>query len=315
MSIQSRSYQGEDDYQKMRRLLSEVCRLADGTVSAPGDISIGDLDWWRFADDDVSAIATAHLWLDENGNAVAMAWPILGQTEMVFHPDHPDLEEIIIAWAEEQRADITPGEGKGNTLKLPAFDGDTTRTEILARRGFVRQEAPLVYSREDDHLVFRRRGIEGDLPDASLAKGYSFRDMTGDADIEQRVAVHRSAFHPSKMTVEKHQRVMSAPTYRPDLDLIAIAPDGTYAAYCIVWFDSDSEIGVFEPVGCHADHRQRGLASAVMVEGMGRARNLGARTVAVIAHGGVAASNRLYESLGFQLVGEIHMWSKTFPFS
>jgi mycothiol synthase len=313
MSIQSRSYQGEDDYQKIRRLLSEFCRLADGTPNAPGDISIGDLDWWRFADDDADAIESAHLWLDENGNAVAMAWPTGGQTEIVFHPDHPDLEEIIIAWAEEQRAGVTPDEGKENTLKLPAFDGDTTRTGILARRGFVRQEAPLVYSREDDHLVFRRRSIEGNLPDAPIAEGYTFRDMTGDADLEQRVAVHRSAFHPSKMSVEKHRRVMTAPTYRPDLDIIAVAPDGSYAAYCIVWFDPGSQLGVFEPVGCHADHRQRGLASAVMVEGMRRVRDLGACTVAVTAHGGTVASNRLYESLGFQTVGEIHMWSKSFP--
>ena len=312
MSIQSRAYQGEDDYQRIRAMLSEICRLADGTARNPGDISIGDLDWWRFADDDLNAIATAQLWLDDSGNALAMAWPTKGQTEIVFHPDHPDLEEIIIAWAEEQRAGVTSDEGKENTLKLPAFDGDTTRTGILARRGFVRQEDPLVYSREDDHLVFRRRSIDGNLPDAPLAKGYAFRDMTGDADIEQRVAVHRSAFHPSKMSVEKHRRVMTAPTYRPDLDIIAVAPDGAYAAYCIVWFDPGSRLGVFEPVGCHADHRQRGLASAVMVEGMRRVRDLGAHTVAVTAHGGVVASNRLYESLGFQTVGEIHTWSKTY---
>jgi ribosomal protein S18 acetylase RimI-like enzyme len=304
MSINSRGYQGEDDYQKIRAMLSDICRLADGTGSSPGDVTVGDLDWWRFADDDQNAITTAYLWLDDAGNVVAMVWAPDEHTEIVVHPGHPELKEIAIAWAEEQWAGALPEEGTENKLNIWAFDEDEFRTEILIRRGFQRQ---------DTHLVYRRRNLDSDLPDAPLSDGYTFRDMTGDADIEQRVAVHRSAFHPSKMSAEKHRRVMSAPTYRPDLDTIAVAPDGTYAAYCIVWFDPDSQLGTFEPVGCHADHRQRGLASAVMVEAMRRARSLGARTVAVIANGGEPAANRLYESLGFQTIGEIHMWSKTFP--
>jgi mycothiol synthase len=304
MSFQSRAYQGEDDYQKIRAMLSDICRLADGTGSSPGDISVGDLDWWRFADDDENAIDSAHLWLDDAGNVVAMVWAPDEHTEIVVHPGHPELVEITIAWAEDHRAGVVPDEGSENTLNIWAFDEDVLRTEILTRRGFQRQ---------DTHLVYRRRSLENDLPGAPLAEGYTFRDMTGDADIEQRVAAHRSAFHPSKMSVEKHLRVMSAPTYRPDLDVIAVAPDGAYAAYCIVWFDPESKHGTFEPVGCHAEHRQRGLASAVMVENMRRVRGLGAVTVAVIANGGEPAANRLYESLGFQTVGEIHMWSKTFP--
>jgi len=303
MSIQSRGYQGEEDYQKIRRLLSEFCRLADGTGASPGDISIGDLDWWRYSHSD-DALDSIRLWLDEVGNVIAFAWPTDGQADIVIHPHHRDVEEDVLVWAGEQQAGVEPAEDKENSLKVWAFDDDPFRIDILTRHGFRQQ---------DDYLVYRRRSLEGDLPDAPLADGYTFRDMTGDGNLEQRVAAHLSAFHPSKMTVEKHRRVMSAPTYRPDLDIIAVAPDGTYAAYCIVWFDPGSQLGVFEPVGCHADHRQRGLASAVMVEGMRRVRDLGAHTVAVTAHGGTAASNRLYESLGFQTIGEIHTWSKTFP--
>lgn len=304
MTIHSRMYQDEADYQGIRRMLIDIGRLADGTSNAPGDITVGDVDWWRFTADDEQSLASARLWLDDAGNVVALAWPPDEHTEIIVHPDHRNVEEEMIAWVEDQRAGVVPDEGKENTLTLWAFDDDAFRTEILSRRGF---------QRKDDHMVYRRRSIEGDLPDAPLAEGYTFRDMTSDADLEARVAAHRSAFHPSKMTAEKHRRVMTAPTYRPDLDVIAVAPDGTYAAYCIVWFDSENAHGVFEPVGCHADHRQRGLASAVMTEGMRRARALGARTVAVLANGGEPAANRLYESLGFQLVGKIHMWSKTFP--
>lgn len=303
MTITSRMYQGEADYQGIRRMLSDICRLADGTGRTHGDISIGDLDWRHFCDED-DTLLSAKLWQDDAGNVVALVWPVSGEAEIIVHPDAREIEEETIAWAEEQRAGEVQDEGKEHTLNVWAFDDDDVRTEILSRRGFLRQ---------DDHLVYRRRSIEHDLHNAPLAEGYTFRDMTGEPDLEARVAAHRSAFHPSKMTVEKHRRVMTAPTYRPDLDVIAITPDNAYAAYCIVWFDPECGLGVFEPVGCHADHRQRGLASAVIAEGMRRVRNLGAHTVAVTAFGGNTAANRLYESLGFQLVGEIHMWSKTFP--
>lgn len=301
MAITSRMYQGEDDYKKIRRLLSDICRVADGTGTSPGDISIGDADWWRFNTDDVDVMERARIWLDGSGTVVALTWPTSEQTETIIHPDHRALEEETIVWSEEQRAGSTPEDGQPLELNVSAFDDDDVRIEILTRRGF---------ERKDDHLVYRRRPTD-DLPDVTLANGYQLRDMNGTPDLEQRTAAHRSAFTNSKMGVERYPRIMSAPTYRADLDLVAVAPDGTYAAFCIVWFDPVSELGVFEPVGCHADHRQRGLASAVMAEGMRRVGDLGARTVAVCARGGDVASNRLYESLGFRFVGEIHTWTKT----
>src|SRR5207248_840451 len=109
------------------------------------------------------------------------------------------------------------------------------------------------------------------LPVPVPPPGYALRHVRGEADLERRVAVHRDAFAPSRMTVAKHRAVMGAPTYRPELDLVAVAPDGSFAAYCIAWFDAANRLGVFEPVGCHSAHRRLGLATAVMREGLRRA--------------------------------------------
>ena len=32
---------------------------------------------------------------------------------------------------------------------------------------------------------------------------------------------------------------------------MAIAPDGTFAAYCLVWYDAANGWGIYEPEGCH----------------------------------------------------------------
>jgi hypothetical protein len=134
--------------------------------------------------------------------------------------------------------------------------------------------------------------------------------VVGEEDLERRVDVHRDAFAPSKMTVEKHRDVMRSVTYRAELDLVVEAPDGSFAAYCLVWFDERNRFGLFEPVGCHATYRQRGLTKAVMFEGMRRLRKLGATTAYVNSLLGAEAASALYDSVGMLVLTENHAWVK-----
>ncbi len=124
--------------------------------------------------------------------------------------------------------------------------------------------------------------------------------------------VHRAAFHPSRMTPERYARVMTAPTYRPDLDLVAVAPDGSFAASCLVWFDPPNGVGLFEPVGSHPEHRRRGLAAAVCREGMRRLRALGAEW-AIVLSWDEEGPGRLYESIGFREVMRSTQWVRPWP--
>jgi predicted N-acetyltransferase YhbS len=144
----------------------------------------------------------------------------------------------------------------------------------------------------------------------ALPPGYRIRAVAGEEDIEARVAVHRAAFHPSRMTVAKHLAVMNSPTYRRDLDLVAIAPDGVFAAYTIAWYDETNAMGIFEPVGCHPDYQRRGLAGAVMREGLRRLYDLGARVAHVNSWREDSPGAALYRSLYFVTAGRIFAWKK-----
>ncbi|HEX5164208.1 MAG TPA: GNAT family N-acetyltransferase, partial [Thermomicrobiales bacterium] len=148
------------------------------------------------------------------------------------------------------------------------------------------------------------------LPDTQLPGDYVIRNLRGEVDVAARVAAHRDAFAPSKMTEEKHRAVMASPTYRPELDLIVEAPDGSVAAYCLVWLDDANAHGVFEPVGCHSAHRRRGLTKEVVFEGMRRLRDRGARTASVVSHTSSVAANRLYASAGFTDADTVREWVK-----
>jgi predicted N-acetyltransferase YhbS len=86
-----------------------------------------------------------------------------------------------------------------------------------------------------------------------------------------------------------------APLYRRDLDLVAVAPDGSIAAFCTIWFDDVTRSAYFEPVATVPAHQRHGLAKALMSEGLQRLQRMGALTAFVSGYG--VGANALYQSV------------------
>jgi ribosomal protein S18 acetylase RimI-like enzyme len=143
------------------------------------------------------------------------------------------------------------------------------------------------------------RPLAPPLPAPSPPGGYRVRTVRGDEDLERRVAVHRAAFAPSRVVPESYARLMREPPYRPDLDFVAEAADGSFASFCICWLDAGNRLGEFEPVGTHPDHRRRGLAAAVCRFAHQRLREEGATRAIVYSIAGSDATT-LYESIGMR---------------
>ena len=71
--------------------------------------------------------------------------------------------------------------------------------------------------------------------------------------------------------------------------------------------DGANRHGIIEPVCTHPDHRQRGLAAALILEGLRRLRDLGAGTCDVET-GDMVPANALYRSIGFSEEYRGHLW-------
>ncbi len=133
-----------------------------------------------------------------------------------------------------------------------------------------------------------------------------------------RVEAHRRAWDPARIkellgltitgnepgsnfTLDAYRVMKEVVVYRPELDLVVLAPDGGPAALALGWYDERSRSVLFEPVGTVPEHARRGLARAVCVAVMEKARELGA-TQAVVGPRGddtYPVPRRLYGSLGF----------------
>ena len=293
MNVTMRPYAGEDDYSPLRHLFDVVAGASPlhyGTA--------GDLDWWRFAHEDPDVLRHAALWCADDGTIVGFAWPKGNEVEVESHPAHRELEGAIFAWAEAQAASQSP---PAPLLAARCFDEDAPRVATLRARGYVRMEQAYRY---------RSRPLTGELPERVVPPGFTVRSLGGDDELAARVEVHRAAFAPSRMTIAKHRSVRTAPGYHPELDLVAVTPEGTFGAYCIVWFDATNRLGVFEPVGADPAWHRRGLARAVLTEGFYRLQALGATTAFVASYIHNVPANALYEAVGFRLVGEDHRWEK-----
>ena len=269
-------------------VLHEVARAvwaADGPRALP---HVGDLTWGLYQHEPSAAWPKTIAIFERAGTPVAFGIVWHPQTlQCAVHPAHRDEEvyDALLGWFE-----AAAGEELDGGLDVQLLESDRTLRAALERRGYGPYPEAVVF----EHRV---RPLADPVEVPKLPDGYLLRHV-GPGDVERRVDVHRAAFHPSKVSVPAYLALRELPPYRADLDLVVQAPDGSFAAYALVWLDEENGVGELEPVGTHPAHQRLGLGRAVCLEAAGRLRELGAASAVVYSLAGYHAG-RLYERAGF----------------
>ncbi|WP_143116517.1 GNAT family N-acetyltransferase [Lentzea xinjiangensis] len=236
---------------------------------------VGDLAWQRFSHVGREREWQFELW-ERDGQVAAWAWEqrdagLLLQVD----PAHPDLADEVLA--------RFPGR------EVVVLDAEHHLIDALERHGYTRQDGR--------YQVFMTHDLR-DLPEPEVPEGFTVRSVT-EADLARRVEVHQRVWHPSRVTEESYRNVMAAWPYRSDLDWVVEAPDGRFAAYCLIWLDDHNRVGELEPVGTHPDFRRAGLGRAACLGAMRALRALSAdQAVVYPVHDRPA--KQFYEHLGFR---------------
>ena len=300
--IVDREPRGDEDYWAVRRLLVETY----STTPPEWNWEVRRWDGWRYYRDDPAWDAswndTLRIW--EDGPTVVGAVHLentRGLAYVQLRPAYRRLENDMFAWAESQLSAERDGR---RVLETFVYDYDIHRRSVLDRRDYAQQEA---------WGVVRRLRIADGLPDSgAVPDGYRVRStLTGDREDAQRLAdLVNAAFGRSSHTADEllvfHEH---APSYAGYLELVAEATDGSFAALAAVNVDEENGRGIFEPVCTHPDHRGRGLAMALMREGMHRAAATGL-TDLYVGTGDQGPANRLYDKAGFTEIYRGHYWRK-----
>lgn len=308
-----RPYAGDADRERIRDFL-----VAATAASAPPyrHWHTGDLIWGMYQNTAFDPYTTFQLWEDEHGALAAVVWAEApGEFDFQVRPSQRgtgEVEDAILRWAENQARAAGSG-----TLTTKALAGDAATVAILTRHGFVRDEhTPDALIKKWDYppngfgYVLMARDLRQPIPEPDPHAGWTVRSIGGEAEWQERVNLHRDVWAPSRVTLEAYRRLRAAPGYTPELDLVAVAPDGTFASYCICWLDTTNAVGEFEPVGTRADYRGQHAGRSVMLEGLRRLRGLGCHTAFVLTGSVNSPAVRLYESVGFHNFDTEHHYVK-----
>ncbi|MDJ0619499.1 MAG: GNAT family N-acetyltransferase [Calothrix sp. MO_192.B10] len=316
LTLTKRAYNGEADLNAIANLINAcdaVDKLEEGTTvaelqtefSTPSINQARDLQLWSNGDGEL--IGFGFLWITEPSEVID------GFLSIYVHPSHRhiNLESEIIAWAEGRMGEVQRLQQIPVRLGLGTRDTQCDRIKIIENHGF----HPTRY------FFTMERNLQQAIPQPQLPEGFSIRQMNGEADAQAWVEMFNNSFidhwNHHDLTIENFIHHINEPCYRPDLDLIAIAPNGTFAATCHCYIFPEDNIrtgrreGWIGVLATIRNYRRIGLGKAMLLSGLHQLKSAGMNTARL----GVDADNPsgalgLYQSVGFDKIYTSIMYMK-----
>jgi mycothiol synthase len=250
------------------------------------------------------------LWVDDLGQFTAFAFVLEPYNNLIFEVTQEaerEIENQLIAWGMKCATRSSELDFE-DTLDTSCREDDLRRVALLERQRFRQLEQnTLQLSRKLDQPISPVR-----LPD-----GFSIRSIKGKQEVDAIVALHRAAFRTSNMTREERLAIMRSPEYDPVLDLVVIAPDDRFAAYCTCSIQSvenkryGMKIGHTDPVAVHPDFQRQGLARALLLKGVQLLKDRGMDMAKLSTSSDNLAMQRAAESAGFRVYSKRIWFSKS----
>lgn len=295
MTLRQRPYRGEQDWQAVASLIQ-----ADTHFYHQIDFP------WRLCSTSLEDGRNAAVWEDEHGAVrvfAALQFPWL-TLDYAVHPSvrTRELETSILAWADARLGQIAAETNDNFPFNVCAYAHDDERIAFLEGLG---------YTRWENSLIVQSRPLT-DLPSPTLADGFTIRPIDREREVEAYVALQRAAFESETMTTVWRSHTFNTPLYDPELDLVAVAPDGRVAGVCIWWYQPALKAAQIEPLAVHPDFQHLGLSQALMAEGYRRAAARGAETARVETYSFSEPALKAYEAAGFHQIAEKYLFYKEY---
>ena len=285
MTLIQRAYRGQSDWQTIAELIQSDDHFYN-RVDFP----------WRLCSTSLEDWCNAVVWEDEHKQMqmfAALQFPWL-TVDYAIRPAvrNLDVEQMVINWAETRLWQIAQETDSHFPFNVRALSDEHERISFLEALGYTRWE----------HSLVKMKRFLTELPTPNIPAGFTIRPLAGEQEAEAYAELQRAAFDSTTMTALWRSHTLHAPLYNPDLDLVAVAPDGRLAGFCIWWYAPHLKTAQIEPLGVHPDFQQLGLSQALMAEGFQRVAALGAETALVETYSFSEPALKSYQAAGFEIV-------------
>lgn len=260
-------------------LVTKLLQRARLTDAEAGVWEAADLQWWWRAPRRSDAIGQL-FWVDDEGPVAAFVvtdWGGAWECDPILVPRTPALT-LRAVWASGMEAVHELGLEE---IEVLAREDDVALLGLLTSAGFVPGQqywTAWMDARDRAEVV-------------SLPAGFALVDRAG----------REAGPHPMRRRngEEVEARLRQSPLYDPALDLAVEAADGEIAGYALFWFDPVTGVGLVEPMRVEEPYQRKGLARAILTEGLDRLARRGARRMKVGF--GTEEARGLYLGAGFRV--------------
>ena len=257
--------------------------------------------WWRTprSTDDLPQL----FWFDEfdrpEAAVIATDWGDGIALSIIVMPDaRADWTAHVV-----ERGVARADESGFATVDLEVDRADVVLRDVLSVHGFTTGEEGTGLAAASHSVVEAWIDAEDRPETSSLQAGYRLSTR-----LDTTPAPHHMIRRGGP---DVEQRLAQTSLYRPDLDLIILDHEDTYAAYGLFWYDPETATGLVEPIRTEENHQQRGLARHLITTGINLLAEAGAKRIKICFLPDNPPARKLYLSVGFQPLRETVVYSRS----
>lgn len=257
----------------------------------------------------------ARIWPDARGRPCGFAGIFPPEESGTYLPltvvaraeSQPTIATAALGWAEASARAHAAAIGREVSLCITIDSGSPLDGAALASHGYAHTAA--------GDVVHLARSLRDLPPVPALPPGFHLGAMPRPTELERHA--DRYAPLPARRGLAQRRRLMAHPDYEPTLEFVALADDGTIAAWCegalsrASWASTGRRSGEIDWIAAHPALRRRGLGRALLAIALHRLRAAGADTARLFTEASNTAARQLYRNLGFAPLGEGRCYART----
>ena len=288
MSVTRRAFRGEADMPRILDLVRSMPLSCPHVVDLP----------WRLSSPAINEGRDATYWENAEGRVAGFAawqqyWAALDFFILpgLSEAERQAAEGDLFAWADGRFRERDEERGRPLPYGVEFRDDDHERRRLVEAHGFLLDE--------EDSYVLLQHPLAALAPVPALPDGFTLRPLMGEQEAAAYAELHRAAFESTSMTPEWRARTLRMPQYRPELDLVVCAPDGSLTGFCVGWYEPARRVAQIEPIGVHPRLQRLGLGHMLLLEMLHRFKAHGASSAIIQTNLDRTPARRSYESAGF----------------